>query len=236
MNLISSEAVQPNLPENQRFWDPIVEPERGFATLVDRPHVIIPSFLIIVCTILMALGMQFSVGWNEVAASLRGDGASASLPASITQPSVVAAGVYLSFITTIFGALFLALILYAVLRFVWGEPRHSLFAVVSCVLYGFLPLQFRKVLIGAILLLCKVDYDPDQPIASSLAFLVSKTVHPVLWSMLGSLDVFTIWSVILLAIACKQLSGIRSNLAYLPIPILFVFWVAANAALAALAA
>ena len=78
----------------------------------------------------------------------------------------------------------------------------------------------------------KLEVDPSLNLASNLGLLVSdQKAHPVLASLLSSLDIFTIWSIALLSIGFAAVSGgkLTTKKAATGVLVLWAVWVMGKA-------
>jgi hypothetical protein len=70
-------------------------------------------------------------------------------------------------------------------------------------IWGMAPPGFVNTILAIIFMMIKdpdtLDIDPSKNVASNLSMLVSQADHPVLSSLLGSIDVFSFWTIFLLA-------------------------------------
>ncbi len=73
----------------------------------------------------------------------------------------------------------------------------------SFTIWGMAPPGFVSTILASILMMVKdpdtLDIDPSKNVASNLGILVSSTEHPVLSSLLSSVDLFSFWTIFLLA-------------------------------------
>jgi len=105
----------------------------------------------------------------------------------------------------------------------------------AVVFYAFVP-GILKSLLGAIALYAGADpeaFNPRNPVATNLGFFLSRTDHPVLYSLASSVDIFAIWTVILLGIGFACVSKVKRSTAisvvagwYILIAMLGAGWVA----------
>jgi hypothetical protein len=77
-------------------------------------------------------------------------------------------------------------------------------------IWGVAPAGIVMTLLGILFMYIKepeaLSIDPSKNVASNLGLLVSDKAHPVLASLLGSADVFSAWSIALLAIGFSAIS------------------------------
>ena len=71
--------------------------------------------------------------------------------------------------------------------------------IVRIMAYGFLPMALERTLVGALILLCGPSCDPLNPLASNFAFFLKPKETQVFWyEMARSVDLFSIWTMVLL--------------------------------------
>jgi len=101
-----------------------------------------------------------------------------------------------------------ALIYWLGVRLVGGVATYQ--QVFSVVLYGFMPVVIRA-LVKIPIVLSKHNINPrdaETIVRSGPAFLVAYKEHPMLWALLTRLDLFAIWSLILIVIGLAVASRI----------------------------
>lgn len=78
-------------------------------------------------------------------------------------------------------------------------------------IWGVAPPGIVMTLLGILFMYVKdpdtLSIDPSKNVASNLGLMVSDKAHPVLASLLGSVDVFSAWTIALLAIGFSTISG-----------------------------
>ncbi|MDQ3281227.1 MAG: YIP1 family protein [Acidobacteriota bacterium] len=118
---------------------------------------------------------------------------------------------------------FASVLLFA-FRLMAGEGTFA--QAVSATLYAFIPLVLFSIIL-AIVVLVQGSFDPVTAptiVKSNPAFLVDFKEQPVLFSLLSSLDLFTIWTVVLLIFGFAALSKLpRARSAAIVIFLWFVF-------------
>lgn len=109
-------------------------------------------------------------------------------------------------------------------RLMGGEGTYK--QAFSATLYSWMPMLLAGI-IGTIVILARGTFDPTTAqtlVKSNPAFLVEMKEQPVLFSFLASFDLFTLWTVILLAFGFSALSrrSLRTALAIV-IPLWLAF-------------
>lgn len=114
---------------------------------------------------------------------------------------------YVGPIFIIIGWVIIALVLWGAVRLMGGQGEYM--QSLSTTLYAWFPRMIIGGIIGAVIIMSRGMVDPTQMpsiVKTSPAFLVEMSEHPVLYALLGSFDVFVIWTIILLVIGFSALS------------------------------
>ena len=112
--------------------------------------------------------------------------------------------------------LLFAVIIAAVLlgTFNFGAGTQMKFgAAMAVTMYAFLPSVIRT-LLAIVSLLAGSDPDAfriDNPIATNPGFFLSSTEHPALYKLASSIDVFTIWTLVLMVIGFTCISKAKKG-------------------------
>jgi hypothetical protein len=100
----------------------------------------------------------------------------------------------------------MAAVLLGAFRMMGGEGTFA--QAFSTTLYSWIPLTLLSI-ITTIVVLARGSFDPTTAatlVKSNPAFLTNMSDHPILFSLLSSIDVFTIWTVILLIVGFSVVS------------------------------
>lgn len=111
-------------------------------------------------------------------------------------------------------------------RMMGGEGEFRQYFSVT--LYAWVPQILQGLIIEGILLTRSVAAGAETLptlLKSNLAFLVDMKEHAVLFSLLSSLDIFTIWSVILMAIGFAYVSRLSKGKSAGIVIVVWGFWV-----------
>ena len=202
-------AVAPKPNTFQRIAGVLMSPASTFEDIARRPDVLIPLLVIVVCSI---IGTALIVPRVDFAATYREAFEGMNVPAERMERSIrMAAAVGKA--TAYFGPV-LQLIAFAVIagvlliafRMFGGEGDYK--QAFSVVLYSWMPLVIKSILAIVVIMTKKTITLPDlaNPLRSNLAFLADMKQQPLLFSLFGSLDIFTIWTLILMIIGFAALS------------------------------
>jgi hypothetical protein len=194
------------------------EPSKAFADVAERPRWIVPIVIAIVFALTFSYAMSTHVGWEAtVRQSMVNNPRVADLPADqreqIIEKGAKAASI-LGWVGAIVGPPFFTLVIAAVLTGIFNGMLGTelkfkqMFAITA---YAFLARAIYTVLLVIILYLKPPeDFDIRVSPFSLGAYLNRQETPKWLLSLAGSLDLFTIWVLILLAIgfsvAAKKLS------------------------------
>lgn len=124
---------------------------------------------------------------------------------------------YISYATPLI-ILVVAVVVAAVLMgsFNFGTGAEIKFSTaLAVVMYSYVPGILKGVL-GAIALYAGADpesFNPRNPIATNLGFVLSRADHPVLYSLASSVDLFAIWAIILMGIGFSCVSKVKRSTA-----------------------
>ncbi len=86
-------------------------------------------------------------------------------------------------------------------------------AAMAVTMYAFLP-GIIKTILATVSLLAGADPEAfriDNPIATNLGFFLSSTDHPALYKLASSIDIFTIWTLVLMVIGFTCISKAKKG-------------------------
>jgi hypothetical protein len=203
------ETAAPKPSAFARMAGVLTAPNATFREIAQKPDVIVPLLTIVALSV---VGVALLVPHVDFAATYREAFDGLNIPPDRLERSVrMAAGVGKA--TTYFGPV-LQIIAFAVIagvlliafRMFGGEGDFK--QAFSVTLYSWLPMVIKSVLAVIVILTRKTVTlnDLANPLRSNLAFLVSMKEQPMLFSLFGSLDVFMIWTIVLLVIGFAAIS------------------------------
>lgn len=108
----------------------------------------------------------------------------------------------------------------------------------SVSLYAWIPLLLASIVL-TIVVVSRGTFDPTEAatvVTSNPAFLVSMKEQPVLFALLSSIDIFTVWTVALLAIAWSYVGGTTITKSAIIVGTFWVLLIVIKLAFAALSA
>ena len=214
------------LSEVQRLVDVFIAPSKTFTDLRRSASWWVPFLISLVVSLVFVSVVDQKVGFRKVVENqLRTRPKQAerieSLPAdqrekTMQQQIGVTKGFSYAFpvVILIWNAL-VAAVLFATLKFAASaEIKYkTLFALV---MYASLP-GILKALLAVLSLVAGVSSDAftfQNPVATNPGYFIDPASSPVLYSLLTSFDVFTIWTLVLGAIGITCISKVKSGTAF----------------------
>jgi hypothetical protein len=199
-------AATPSKNSFARIAGVLFSPGETFADIARKPDIIVPLLVMIiigyVTTALTAPRMDFSAITAQQAEQMRKQNPNMSdadiermerITASFTKVTV-----WISPILAVVWYLIIALLLWGGVRLMGGEGTFK--QAFSATVYSWFPMVLFGIIV-TIVILARGTFDPTQMatiVKSNPAFLVDMKEQPILFSLLGNFDVFTIWTVVLL--------------------------------------
>jgi hypothetical protein len=198
----------------ERIAGVLFAPAQTFEDIARKPDILVPLLVIIIIGYLTTFFMIPRMDWDAVT-SQQIDAIKAKNP-NMSQQDIdrvtkmtQAAGKVMGWIGPILGViwwLILAAVLLLAFRLMGGEGTFK--QAFSTVLYAWIPMVINGIVM-TIVVVARGTVDPTQMatvVKSNPAFLVDMKEHPVLFSLLSSFDIFTIWMIVLLIIGCAAFS------------------------------
>ena len=191
----------------------LFSPDETFASIARRPDWLVPLLLFM----LLAVGGGIAVAQHvDFASTMReqmeersqGKLTSDQIDAQVKISSAVAKVVaYCAPVFTVVIYVIVAAIMMLVYRMIGGEGGFKQYF--SITLYAWLPRTIQSVILAIILFVRSTPVaagDLPTLVRSNLAFLVDPHDHKVLFALLSSFDLFSIWSLVLMAIGFAYVS------------------------------
>lgn len=198
----------------QRIVGVLFSPTETFEDIVRRPNIVAPLLLIVILgyltTAVIMPKMDFSTMREQQAEAMRKQNPNMSEEQMAQMERITSASVKV--MSWVFPLLFIVwyLIIAGVLllafRLMGGEGNFA--QAFAITLYSWIPMVLFSIL-TAIIVLARGSFDPVTAatlVKSNPAFLVDMKANPVLYSLLSSIDLFTIWMLILLTIGFSVMS------------------------------
>lgn len=209
------EAVEqqpaPGAPEGQgtfqRIGGVLFSPDETFAGIAARPNVLLPLVILLVISILGSVilvpKMDFQTMMRD---QMERSGKTATMSPSDVDRAVRMSSSFakmIGYVSPVFALAVWAIIAGVLLvTFKLFGAQGTYKQAFSVTLYAWVPLLINSI-IGLIVALTKSSLNPEEMgtlVASNAAVLVDLHAHPVLYSLLSSIDLFTIWTVVLLIV------------------------------------
>jgi len=195
-----------------RIFGALFAPVPTFRDIARRPDWIAPLIVIFLASILSVAVMAPRLDYDAMREKMEAQSKkNPNMTAEQQEKAMkigMAVGKSMMWVAPFFGLGWLALmgaIYFLGVRLAGGEGTYVGCLAIS--LYGQMPLVIRR-LLNDVIILTKHSVDPEKAqmlLRSNLAFLTEMKSNPAGWAALASLDIFAIWSVILLIIGFAQL-------------------------------
>ncbi len=212
------------LSEGARILDTFVAPSKTFSDLRRNASWWAPWLLISVFSLLFVYAMDRQIGFEQIAKNAIAQSSRAEqfekLPADQRAKQMqisVTVTRYFSYGTPVV-VLIIYVIMAAVLlaTFNFGAGAAIKFGTsLAIVIYGGLPGIIAAIL-GTVSMFAGVDpegFNPKNPVATNPAYFMDPTQNKFLYSMASALDVFVIWSIILMGIGFASNSKVKRSTA-----------------------
>jgi len=208
-------SAEPKPNSFARIFGVLFSPGETFASIARKPTWGVPLLVILiigyVCTALVVPRMD----WDKITAMQQEQMKQRNPNVSEQQLEQAARfgkalGKVIPWLFPIFAVVWYLLIAgVLLLTFRLTGSEGNFIQAFSATLYAWIP-QLLSSIIGTIVIVARGGLvDPEQMatmIKTNPGFLVDSKAHPMLFALLGSLDVFTIWTVVLLIIGFAALS------------------------------
>ena len=197
----------------QRIAGVLFAPADTFRDIARKPDILIPLAILVILGFISAAilvpRMDFDAMMQEQMAQSGRQMSDADMERAAKMGA--AFGKVMAFASPILGVIVWAIIAGVLLlahRLFGGEGDFK--QAFSTTMYAWIP-QAISAIVLTIVAAAKGEVNPatmQTLVKSSPAFLVEMTEHPILFSLLSSLDIFTIWTLILLIIGFSTLSRV----------------------------
>lgn len=202
-------AVAPKPNSFQRIGGVLLSPLQTFEDIARRPDVLVPLLLIVACSVIATFviipRVDFAATYREAFEGMNMP--AAQMERSIRMASSVGkATAYFGPVLQLLGLAVISGVLLIAFRMFGGEGNYK--QALSVTVYSSMP-QLIKSILALIVIMTKKTItltDLANPLRSNLAFLANMKQQPILFSLLGSFDVFTIWMLVLLIIGFAAIS------------------------------
>lgn len=226
-----------------RLIGALVSPVATFRSLAERPTWLLAFLAVCLIPVVTGVIAGPKIDWEDVVRTQM-ERSGQDVPAAQIDQAVAMwekIGPFLTYVGPLMLALAIlvfALVFWGAFTVAGGQPgfKRSL-AVVS---HAMLPLVVSALL--SIPVVMSVDtigaeqLESGSYLQSSLAAFAPDDVGPVLLALLSKLDVFTLWTVVLIAIGFRFAAGVPPRTAALTAGLLWLLYIAINVGFAALGA
>lgn len=209
---LEPEAQKPN--PFARIAGVLFAPAKTFEEIARRPDVLVPLIVIILISYLSTIVFMPRMDWDAMTAA-QAEAMQKKNP-NMSDDDIEQMGKF----TKAFGQvmawigpvlyviwfLIVAGVLLLAFRLMGGEGTFK--QAFSATVYSWFPLTINAIVM-TIVVLARGKFDPMQAatiVKSNPAFLVDMQEQPVLFSLLSSFDIFTIWTIVLLIFGFAALS------------------------------
>jgi hypothetical protein len=234
------EESVPALTESQRLLYTFTAPSKTMADLRRNASWWVPWLLISIVSIGFAFTVDKKIGWaqvieTQIQANPKAAAQVEQLPPEQrekslkTQAAVANVIGYAAPLMTLIALVVMAGVLMVMFNFGFGA-KLRFGEMMGVAAYSLLPSILNTLLIITTMFFVTPDvFDVKNPIATSAGYFVPSTM-PLLKTVLGALDVFTLWQVFLLAVGVSELSKVKKWTAFAAIFALFFLFKLAGAA------
>jgi hypothetical protein len=218
--VIQPESSAPPLSQGQRVVDTFIAPSKTFTDILRSSSWWLPWLIGVVVSLALGFSIQQKIGWDKVydnvirqspAQQKRMD----QMPAD-QQAKAKAVGIgftkgvfWAAPVVGLIGTVIIAAILMATVNFGFGG-RSKFGQMFAVIMYGTLPLAI-KALLGIVTIYAGVDpdsYNIKNYVGTNIGYYLPLDMPKWLIALGTSLDVFTIWLLVLLTIGCSIIGKI----------------------------
>ena len=210
-DVVPPSAVEPEKPNTfQRIIGVLFSPGDTFDSIVKRPNILGPLLVFVVISVLSAVAVAVKVDFDSLAReaieanpNIPPDKAAGAI--GMTK-AIMKVSMYASPVLIVLMLVITAGICLLAFKMFGGEGDFNI--ALSVTTYAWFPRLIRGIL-GAIVMLSKGSlsiYELQNPIMSNLGFMFDPKTQPVQYAMGSALDVFNIWSLVLLIIGLAAMS------------------------------
>lgn len=229
-DIVPPATAEPEKPNTlERIIGVLSSPVSTFESIVRRPNILGPLLIFVLVSIASSIAVAVKVDFTAMAREAIE--ANPSIPADRAEGavnmtrSIMKVSMYASPLLTVLILVITAGICLLAFRMFGGEGDFN--TAMSVTIYAWFPRLIRGIL-GVIVMLAKGSltiYDLQNPVMSNLGFLFDPKTNPLGYAIGSAVDIFNIWSVVLLILgfaAMSRLPRVRSAV------IIVVLWIIAN--------
>ena len=194
-------APEPKPNGFQRIIGVLISPDETFASIARRPDFLAPLLLLLIASaiggFIFAQRVDFTAPARE-AMEQRGNMSEAQMESALRITAIVSKVIaYGSPLFSVIVLLIVAAVLLMAFRMMGGEGNFKQAFAVT--LYSWMPLLILNIIVVIIVAVKTGITALDLPtlVMSNPAFLVTMKEHPLLFALLATIDIFTIWTLVL---------------------------------------
>ena len=242
----SIDAVSNGSSQVERVLNAYIAPDKTFADILRSASWWLPFVLSLLASLLFTFALQREIGFQKVAASIVNsnpqmqDRISSMTPAQVKgMEASIATSVrmttYAFPVLMLLSALVCAAVLMASFNFGLGaEAKFGQYLALW--FYATLPMLLKSLLISVTLFagLGADQFNIQNPLGSNLGYYIGQDAPAWLTSLLSFVDVFTLWSVVLLIVGGAIVAKVKRNQAAIVVVGWFVLVIFVSTVMAAL--
>lgn len=210
-DVVPPAAAEPEKPNTlQRIIGVLMSPGTTFESIAQRPNILGPLLIFIVIAIASSVAVAMKVDFTAMAREAIE--ANPNIPPDRVESSVnvtktiMKITMYASPLLIVLMLVITAGVCLLAFKMFGGEGNFNI--ALSVTIYSWFPRLIRGIL-GAIVMFTKGSlsfYELQNPVMSNLAFLFDPKTQPVQYALGSALDIFNIWSLVLLIIGLASMS------------------------------
>jgi len=204
------------MSELSRLSGVFFEPKKTFEDIARRPTWLLPLILVIIFSLVGSFAISQRVGWERVVRQQVESSSRAQQLSPEAKEQQIAMGAKFASIMAYGGSIVFVPIMYVIIAGVLLGVASGMMSaglkfkqVLSVVSWGWLPNLIKGVLMIVVMYMKNPDdFNMKNPLAFNLgAFLDPTTASKFLYSVASSIDLFTIWAILLIAVGLKAGAG-----------------------------
>ena len=214
------------LSEAQRLIDTFIAPSKTFTDLRRSAMWLAPYVIIVIVGFLFVYTIDQKIGFqkvvdNQLQMQPKAAQRIESLPADKQAPAIqrqVAITKFISYAVPVIALIIYSIfasVIFASVKFA-ANAQVQFKTVFALIVYTRLPELVRTIL-SSIAILAGVSsdsFDIQNPLATNGAYFMDPTGSPILRALLGSFDIITIWTLVLVAIGIPCIAKVKRGTAF----------------------
>jgi Yip1-like protein len=245
MPAAAPQTASPALSETQRILNTFIAPSKTFSDLRRNPRWWVPWIVLAIASVAFMVVIDQKVGFDQIAHTMTANSSRAAQMEQLppdqraqryeSMAKFTRIFAYASPLTGLLIYLIIAAVLMGTFRFGAGADigyKTSL----AIVMYGSLPFVISA-LLGILSLSAGANpesFNLNNPVASNPAYFMDMAGNKFFYTLASALDVFTIWSIVLMAIGFARNSKLRAGTCFTVIASWYLLWKLLTAGLALL--